>query len=137
MTFYDYNVPEWQEKEIDLWIKSYPPSYNYLLSLFKALKYNYRKPFLYRDNILKTTHSETNPYQFQDIIKRLVTTMEAEQRQRIVDETKKELNKDFISRVIKTTVEETKVDINNAVDFGFDYILIGAGVLLALYVLKG
>jgi len=136
MTFYDYNVPEWQEKEIDLWIKSYPSSYNYLLSLFKALKYNFRKAVLYRDNILKTLHSETNPYQFQDLIKRLVTTMETEQRNKIVAETKKELNKDFIQRVIKTTVEETKVDINNAVDFGFDYILIGAGILAALYFLK-
>lgn len=137
MTFYDYNVPEWQEKEIDLWIKSYPRSYNYLLSLFKALKYNFSKANLYRDNILKTTHSETNPYQFQDIILRLVSAMEKEQRDKIVAGTKAELAKTFIPRVLDTAYKETVNDINKAVDFGFDYILIGAGVLLALYVLKG
>jgi len=137
MTFYNYKVPEWQEKEIDLWIKSYPKSYNYLLSLFKALKYNFGKAFLYRDNLLKTLHSETNPYQFQDLIKRLITTMETEQRKIIVDKTKADLAKTLPGRIIDTAFNETKADLFSAIDFGGNYLLIGAGLLLALYVLKG
>ena len=62
--------------------------------------------------------------------------MEKRQRDKVVEKTKDELAKTFIPRVLDTAYEETKADLEKAVDFGFDYILIGAGILAALYFLK-
>ena len=128
-------IPEWQVKETELWIKSYPPSYNYLLSLFKDLKVTFNKKYISRIYMSEPLDGY-NPYQFQDLIKKFIGTLEKRQRDKVVEKTKDELAKTFIPRVLDTAYEETKADLEKAVDFGFDYILIGAGILAALYFLK-
>jgi len=134
-TILSLSVPDWQVKETDLWIKSYPSSYNYLLSLFKNLKITFNKKYISRIHMSEILDGY-NPYQFQDLINKYIGVLEKKKRDEMVNDKKAELNKTLIPRIIDTTINETKADLFSVIDIGGNYLLIGAGILALLYLLK-
>jgi len=77
-----------------------------------------------------------NPYQFQDLINKYIGVLEKKKRDEMVNDKKAELNKTLIPRIIDTTINETKADLFSVIDIGGNYLLIGAGILALLYLLK-